>query len=471
LANPASAKPKAFRRTRVWVSSLIALVLASVAATFVGYTDEGRSLELAVSDKLRAAYPLPDEPQTAHTTTVEIDDASIGHPFGGRWPWPRSRQAEFIDALASLGPRFVVLDIEYAEPEQACVAYRVGADGASQPFIMARPDEALRDSLARTGNAIVPFYLYIAGRPESVAARTGRVAEVPATLDRYALDVPPEAARRLLSAEGLKAAVPEIGDAAAGSGYTSLLKDPDNAVRRVPLVARAGDRVFPHLGLAMAGYWRFGPGYRVELKANRLVLQSADGRGSIGVPVDERAQLSLRWPRDLAVMDRMSAGPLLDLAYARHDRAALGERWTAVMAALDRLFPAEGWAEARRLRDASDARALARPGDAALRAEAASRQEDLGRTEERLAMALAEYGEGQTPPPAGDAGASLKRAAETLWPFVKTYPETESQAAARVAAAEARVRPRVEGRLCSSASTPPPSPTSTRRPSAATSRA
>ena len=448
MANPASAKPKAFRRTRVWVSSLIALVLASVAATFVGYTNEGRSLELAVSDKLRAACPLPDEPQTALTTTIEIDDASIGHPYGGRWPWPRPRQAEFIDALTSLGPRLFVLDIEYAEPEQACVVYRVEADGALRPTILMKPDETLRDSLARTGNGIVPFYLYIAGRPESVAAEAGRAAAVPATLDRYALDVPPEAARRLLAAEGLKAPVPEIGDAAAGSGYTSLLKDPDNAVRRVPLVARAGHRVFPHLGLAMAGYWRFGPGFGVDLGPRRLVLRSADGRGSIGVPVDERAQLSLRWPRNLSVMDRMSAGPILDLAYARHDLAALGEQWAVVMTELHRLFPAEGWAEARRRRDASDARAQARPADAALRAEAASRQEDLDRTEERLAMALAEYGEGRTPPPAGDAGAPLRKAAETYWPFIRTYETEAARRAALADEAARRVRPRVEGRLC-----------------------
>ncbi|MBE3068764.1 MAG: CHASE2 domain-containing protein, partial [Planctomycetes bacterium] len=202
MANPASAKPKAFRRTRVWVSSIIALALASMAATYVGYTDGGRSLELAVSDKLRAAYPLPDEPQTARVTTIEIDDAALGHPYGGRWIWPRIRQAEFIDALASLGPRLVVLDIEYSEPEQACVAYRAGADGIPQATILARPDETLRDSLVRAGNVLVPFYLYISGRPESGGgALAGRKVEIPPALGRYALDVPPEAARRLLSAE------------------------------------------------------------------------------------------------------------------------------------------------------------------------------------------------------------------------------------------------------------------------------
>jgi len=449
LAKRASAKPKAFRRSRVWIASLIALSLASLAATFVGGPEMGRTLELLVSDILRTAHRLPDEPQTARVTTIEIDDASIGHPYGGRWIWPRLRQAEFIDALASLGPRLIVLDIEYLEPEQACVDYHIAADGGRQAYALDKPDDILRASLVRAGNVLVPFILYIAGRPESGGgALADRKAEVPPVLERFAFDVPPEVAGPLCTAEALKAMIPEVGDAAVGSGYTSLLKDTDGAVRRVPLVARAGDRVLPHMGLAMAGHWQFGPGFRVELKPNRLVLRSADGLRSVGVPVDKRAQLSLRWPRSLAAMDRISAGPILDLAYARHNLAALRERWAAVMAELDRLFPAEGWAEARRRCDEALAQAKAAPDDAALRAAAAARQEDLARVEERLAMALAEYGEGRTPPPAGQAGARLRKAAETGWPFIAAYEETESRFSADAAAAEARVRPRIQGNLC-----------------------
>ena len=162
LAEPARSNPKTFRRARFWLASLIALALGALAASFIGFTDEGRSLELAVSDKLRAACSLPVENERAPVTTIEIDDAALAR--GGRWPWPRPQQAEFLEALISLGPRLVVLDIEYFTAEEACVARRPTAAGGQEPYILVDPNESLRASVVAAGNVLVPFSLYIAGR-------------------------------------------------------------------------------------------------------------------------------------------------------------------------------------------------------------------------------------------------------------------------------------------------------------------
>jgi len=177
VAKPASAKPKPFRRARLGVASLIALALGAVTAGLIRFTDTGQTLDLMVSDHLRSANPLPDAPDAGPVLTVEIGDKAIAHPEGGRWaPWPRPKQAAFIDALASLGPRLIVLDIEYADAEEACVAYRPRPDGSREAYIVRRPDERFRDSLARAGPVVVPFSLYLHGR----AGTTGEGAPRPA---------------------------------------------------------------------------------------------------------------------------------------------------------------------------------------------------------------------------------------------------------------------------------------------------
>jgi class 3 adenylate cyclase/CHASE2 domain-containing sensor protein len=358
VARPASAKPTPFRRARLGVASLIALALGALTAAVIHLTDAGQTLDLMVSDHLRSANPLPDAPAANPVLTVEIDDNAVRHSEGGRWaPWPRPKQAAFVDALASLGPRLIVLDIEYADAEEKCVAFRTRIDGSREAYIVHQPDDRFRDSLARAGNVVVPFSLYLHGRAGTTAEGAAPAPpEVQAYVRGHALDPSPPATIPLLEAERLNPMIPPLADVAVGSGFTSIpKKDPDQAIRRIPLLARAGAYVFPHLGLEMAGLQRFGPEYHVWLQDDRLILTSADRSLSVGVPVGPKAELNLRWPTDLAAVRRssISAAPVLDLVRDRRRLAALDRRWRLLMEDLASLFPDVGWAEARAALDAA----------------------------------------------------------------------------------------------------------------------
>jgi class 3 adenylate cyclase len=409
LAQPARSNPKTFRRARLWLASLIALALGALAATFVGVVPAGRGLELAVSDMLRAASSLPAETETAPITTIEIDDAALAR--AGRWPWPRPQQAEFLDALVSLRPRLVVLDIEYFTEEEACVAWRPTADGGQEPYILLYPNETLRASVVAAGNVLVPFSLYIAGRAEdgdSAPVPPAAEVQVPPFLECHALDLSPDEAPGLVAAEGLNPMLPGLAEVCAGSGYTSVVNDVDGSLRRVPLMVRAGDYVFPHLALEMAGQWRFGPDYCVRLEGDRLVISSADGAERIRVPVDAQAWLNLRWPSSLSAMRRIAAGPVLDLVYARRALEAHRRRLDRVLEKLRALFPKE-----------SDPTA-----------------------------ALLAY-DGRTPPEgADDLEVRRAAAAAKFLPFLRAYDGDEKELAARAERAAARLGPHVEGRLC-----------------------
>jgi len=409
LAQPARSNPKTFRRAHLWLASLIALALGALAATFVGVVPAGRGLELTVSDMLRAACSLPAENESAPVTTIEIDDAALAR--GGRWPWPRPQQAEFLDALVSLRPRLVVLDIEYFAAEEACVAWRTTAAGGREPYILLEPNETLRTSVVAAGNVLVPFSLYIAGRAEdgdSAPVPPAAEVQVPPFLECHALDLSPDEAPGLVAAEGLNPMLPGLAEVCAGSGYTSVVNDVDGSLRRVPLMVRAGDYVFPHLALEMAGQWRFGPDYCVRLEGGRLVISSADGTERIRVPVDAQAWLNLRWPSSLSAMHRIAAGPVLDLVYARRALETHRRRLDRVREELGVLFPG-----------------VADP-----------------------TTVLLDYQGRAAQPETDDLEIRRAKAAASFLPFLAAYEDQEKELAAGAERAATRLRPHVEGRLC-----------------------
>ena len=459
MAKSARAKPQAFRRARLRVASLIALALGCAATAFIGYTDAGRTLELTASDALRRAKPLPDEPVTAKVTVVEIDDKAMDdkktYDVGGRWPWSRPKQARLIDALASLGARWIVLDIEYSEAEPSCVGYRPRAESTElDTYVLEKPDLVFGESLERAGNVVVPFSVYFKGRSgdsDDLSANEKEVL-VPEHLRRFAVNLPPAPDQRLREAEDTNPMVAKLADVAAGSGYTSLVKqeDPDQAVRRVPVLARAGDCVFPHLGVEMAGLWRFGPGYQVRLSEGRFALLSADGKASVGVPIDAKGQLEFRWPTAYREEDNihMSAHPVLAVVHARRELDTLQQRWRLAMEELDALFPAHQWGEARRALDAAEARATASPDDTAAQEAVKACRDALEKVEERLVMDLIPYASAT-----GEAGgADLEKrradAARRCGPLISVYHENRDKNLAYLKEATAIVRPRIEGHLC-----------------------
>jgi len=458
---------------------MIALALGCGAATFIGFTDAGRTLELTASDALRRANPLPDDPVTAKITVIEIDDKAMDDKktfeVGGRWPWARPKQAKLIDALASLGARWIVLDIEYSEAEPSCVAYRPRAESTQRDaYVLENPDRVFRESIERAGNVVIPFSVYFKGRHEG--GRTTQTASqkaeknaqeqgneqekqeggkkdlVPQHLRRFAVDLPPAAEQNLREAEGTNPMIAQLADVAVGSGYTSLVKqeDPDQAVRRVPVLGRAADCVFPHLGVVMAGLWRFGPGYRVRLSEGRFAMLSADGRASVGVPVDAKGQLEFRWPSRYRREDNvhMSAQPILAVVHARRQLDTLRQRWRLAMEELDALFPNHQWDEARRALDAAEAQAAASPDDPAAKETVRARRQALEKAEERLVMDLIPYASATGEATAADLEKRRADAARRLGPFISVYHEHREDRLAYLKAATAEVRSRIEGHLC-----------------------
>ncbi|MBI3553124.1 MAG: CHASE2 domain-containing protein [Elusimicrobia bacterium] len=191
-------------------------------------------------DAMNRARPRP--PAEVPAAIVEIDDESLERL--GQWPWPRTLTARLIERLRGLGASAVALDFVFAEPDRTSPR-RLGDALPSSPDwsgVRARlaslpdNDELLARALAR-GRAVVAFLVSPQGGerlplPKAAMSWERGPGARPGALPGYA---------------GAVANLPALESAAAGDGCATAGDDPDGVIRRLPLLFRLGDAVYPSL--------------------------------------------------------------------------------------------------------------------------------------------------------------------------------------------------------------------------------
>ena len=184
---------------------------------------------------------LAPPPASGQVVVVEVDRDALAR--FGPWPWDRARLAELVGVIAAAGPAAVALDILLHEPDRlspAALARRLAA--ATGRGEIAALAEALPD-----GDAALAAALGVA------PAALGFVLDPAAGAD--ALPVLPilvqgeVALPGLWAAPGLQGPPEALAGAAAGLGLLALDADADGRIRRVPLLALAGDAVRPGLAV------------------------------------------------------------------------------------------------------------------------------------------------------------------------------------------------------------------------------
>jgi adenylate cyclase len=181
---------------------------------------------------------------------VDIDDASLARmsELADRWPWPRSVHGELAAGIAAQGPRAIVFDIMFAEPDR------------SRP----EHDELFNDLVQPLENVYFPTARLDAGGDGS-GALLREVAPALGMLETRASQ--PDARASLLLPHALR---PENWRL----GLINLLPDEDGVARRYHLYVPAYGWKIPSLPARVAG--------------------------DLGFPVPESQALLLGW----AAMDR-----------------------------------------------------------------------------------------------------------------------------------------------------------------------
>ena len=171
---------------------------------------------------------------------IDVDDESIARL--GQWPWPRIVLADLVEVLTKSQVAAIAFDIVFAEQDRTSPDQILGMWPQTLEVL------ALRESVA----VLPPHDEVFATALAQALAVTGFVAKhdgpggQPATRATFAL-AGDDPAPFLPSFKTALVNLEELEAEAIGNGALNSLPDRDQIVRRVPLVLRVEDKLYPGL--------------------------------------------------------------------------------------------------------------------------------------------------------------------------------------------------------------------------------
>jgi adenylate cyclase len=298
-----------FRRLRSVPAAITAGTIALVLALFALSPVVLETIDLNWLDlRFRARGPIAPGPSVA---IAAIDEKALAAE--GRWPWPRSRIAALVEALARDGARVIAFDVVFAEAEADprlpllgeidAEVKRLGIDAPPLRRLLdarmaaADPDAALAKALAASPVPVVLGYFFhldetsAGGRlaPEEIARRFDAITDSQYPIVHRDPQLRPGSFIRAYAPQGN---LGSLAEAAASSGYFSVASDPDGVVRWLPLVVEGGEDLFPPL--SVLAVWQFLGKPTLAVRTNPWGVASVE-IGERRVPVDEAGRLFLNY--------------------------------------------------------------------------------------------------------------------------------------------------------------------------------
>ena len=195
---------------------------------------------------------------------VEIDEKSIEQ--NGQWPWKRTILADVIWRLREAGAGIIVLPILFSEED------RLGGD------------MDLAQALVQNGIVIA----------QTGTTQTNRNA-VPRGVAKIGDPLP-----WLFEWPGMLGPIPLLGDNVDGVGVVNTTPEIDGVVRRLPLLMRVGDEVYPSVALEVIRVAVGDPSYQVKAGAGGVIAVRVPKFKTI--KTDQYARIWLRWNKEFPII-------------------------------------------------------------------------------------------------------------------------------------------------------------------------
>lgn len=281
-------------------------------------------LRLRSFDQLMAQLPVPQA--APPVVIVDVDPKSLKE--FGQWPWPRSRTAELLRAIAAAGPTVIGLDMVFAEADRSSPVRLTEGKTDMPPdvrdYLLAMPDhdQQLAETLAASPVPVVLGHLFNHQTGNAAALKSGSF-----------LLRGKDPAPFLHHFGGADVNLPLFEQAAQGSGFFNIAPDSDAIVRSLPLLIRSQDGLYPSLVLAMlqaAAGWQ-----PVEVSSNENGVRAVR-IGPHLIPTSMRGELlvSFSAPLDEASFSgaarRLPYISAADILAGRFDPAALRQAYVLV---------------------------------------------------------------------------------------------------------------------------------------------
>ena len=235
-----------------WTTAFITLFIL----TYIGLQDPW------VKEVLRLKsfdYLLANEPATPSQdiTIITIDEEAIEKY--GQWPWPRNVLADLIVNLRQAQTGIIVMPILFSEEdrfghdEEFCITLGYGTVIAQTGTTQNRKSNPVPRGVAKIGDPLNFLYEW----------------------------------------PGMVGPLPKLADCTNGVGVINTAPEVDGVVRRVPLLMKIGDEVYPNMAIEIIRVAVGDPSYQVKADDFGVTAMRVPAYATINT--DANARVWLRW--------------------------------------------------------------------------------------------------------------------------------------------------------------------------------
>jgi len=246
-----------------WTTAFITLFIL----TYIGFQDPGfkETLRLKSFDYLLSSE---DKTPSQDITIITIDEATIEKY--GQWPFPRDILADLIIKLRQAETGIIVMPILFSEEDRFghddyfCDVLGYGTVIAQVGTIQKRQSNPVPRGVAKIGNPLDFLYEW----------------------------------------PGMVGPHPPLAECAAGVGVINTAPEIDGVTRRVPLLMRIGDEVYPNMSIETIRVAVGDPSYQVKADDFGVTAMRVPGYDTINT--DTNARIWLRWNKEFKTISAAS---------------------------------------------------------------------------------------------------------------------------------------------------------------------
>lgn len=246
-------------------------------------------------------------PTSGEVTLVTIDEKSLDEL--GRWPWPRARMAELLNAMVKYDPKVIGFDVVWSEPDENSELKGLKATqekwkdlrGGNREFEnylnqavrKADSDKTLAQSIASSQRAVLGYFFHFWGK-EGGYAKKKPPDDLPPLSTFNLVKFSSKEAQKvpLFEADAVEANILVISEAAEGAGYFNIFPDEDGTVRWIPLAIKFQDRYYCSLSLAVLQKYLDNPPLMLriaEFGVEEIRL------GEVTIPTNEEGRMLINY--------------------------------------------------------------------------------------------------------------------------------------------------------------------------------
>lgn len=246
----------------------------------------------------------------ARVVVVDIDEASLS--AYGQWPWPRYQLAELLQRIRRFEPRSIALTFILAEPDRTSLTtvqaelknhFNYQIDLSQWPAELLDNDARLTQTLS-TGPFVLAFKFLF---QNSVVPRDIHGLH-PLTVMYKDKAFAAWGPSGIYQALGAVKNLPRLDAAVSRSGFLNGQTDADGRLRRLPLVMRWEDKLYPALALAAMMAASGDTAVSLQRRSDgQEYLVVSDG----AIPLDPHGNVQLRFFGNAPAPHHVSAAAIL----------------------------------------------------------------------------------------------------------------------------------------------------------------